>query len=318
MNTSVELFEGVIVLLALIVLAMILKKMNLLEQEHSKIFSKLVMKITLPALIFSSLATTHFNEKYLIMALIMAVVEIACISLAYFIARILRMKKDETGALILVSAFGMSTMLGYPLISEIYPGSSQAMEEAVITSEFGVGFLLFIFGPIIAMYFGTSKVIGADLLKSVKAFFFSPIFISLVAGILVSFIPFNENARLFKTFDQFLVLVSNANTLLVALTVGLIVEIRHVKKYYLFLIIAIGIKLLIKPVLAYFLIQNPHFTDMMKEIVFIETAMPSALLAAVLAKHYNCRPELISMTIVSTLILSIPSVSVLFLMLFNK
>jgi predicted permease len=54
----------------------------------------------------------------------------------------------------------------------------------------------------------------------------------------------------------------------------------------------------------------------MQQIVFIETAMPSALLGAVFAKHYNCKPELVSMAVMVTLILSVLSVSALFLWLF--
>jgi hypothetical protein len=57
-------------------------------------------------------------------------------------------------------------MLGYPLISQAFPGNMQAMEEAVVTSEFGVGFLLFIFGPFIAMYFGGSGIDSQVILRS--------------------------------------------------------------------------------------------------------------------------------------------------------
>jgi predicted permease len=55
---------------------------------------------------------------------------------------------------------------------------------------------------------------------------------------------------------------------------------------------------------------------MMQEVVFIETAMPSALLGAVFARHYHCKPELVSMIIVITLFISIFSVSALFLLMF--
>ncbi len=310
------LIEGVLVMLATILLGIILRKLNILHKDHSLTFSKLVLKVTLPALIFSSLAVTKFHTEYLSMAGIMAVVEIICMALAWSVARMIRLKRDETGALILVSAFGMSTMLGYPLISQLFPGVAQAMEEAVITSEFGVGFLLFIFGPMIAMYFGNSEIIGKDLAKSAYHFFISPVFISLVLGIGMSFVKLNLTGQVFQTIDHFLKILAAGNSLLVCFAVGLIIEVEPTRKYIWFLLIAIGLKLILKPVIAYWMTSNPSFTPMMREIIFIETAMPSALLGAVFARHYNCKPELVSTTVVITLVLSIITVSLLFLVFF--
>jgi predicted permease len=316
MNNPSALTVSVSVMFFIILLAVLLKRWKVLQKEHSTIFSKLVVKVTLPALIFSSLASTRFHTEFLLMALVMLVVEVISMLLAYTIARMLRFNRGQTGALILVSAFGMTAMLGYPLISQIFPGNNMAMEEAVVTSEIGVGLLLFIVGPLIAMFFGQSDLHGGDLAKSAKNFLISPIFIALVAGISVSFFWSAKDSQIYIPVDHFLSLIGNANTLLVALAVGLVLEVGSPGKYIIFISTAVIIKLIGKPLMAFTLLQNPHFTDTMKEIVFIETAMPSAMLGVVFAKHYNCKPELVSMTVMITLILSLLTVSLLFLLLF--
>ena len=316
MQTSYALLEGVMVMLAVILLAVLLKRKKVLTQDHSGLFSRLVVKLTLPALIFSSLVITRFHMQFLMMALVMAAVEVASILLALMLARSLKMDRGTTGALILVSAFGMTAMLGYPLISQVYPNNPLAMEEAVITSELGVGLLLFILGPLVAMYWGDSEVVKKDLARSVGDFFVSPIFIALVAGIGFSFIRIPTGNIVFSVIDRTAVLVGNANTRLVALAVGLVLEVQHMRKYALFLLIAVVLKLLVKPLLAYAVLRDPSFTDMMRQIVFIETAMPSALLGVVFARHYHCRPDLVSMAVVVTLAASIFTVSALFFLLF--
>ena len=68
--------------------------------------------------------------------------------------------------------------------------------------------------------------------------------------------------------------------------------------------------------LAVWFTGGPHFTEMMREIVVIETALPSAILTVVFAKQYNCRPDLVSMAIMVTLVLSVASVSLLFISFF--
>jgi len=316
MDSTQNLVSGVIVMLTIIVLAALLKRFGVLKKDDSTLFSRIVLQVTLPAVIFSSLVLKHFDSDFLIMAMIMAVIEIAVIIMAWLIATILKFKPGEKGALILVSAFGMTTMLGYPIIRQVFQGNALAMEEAVVTSEFGVGLLLFILGPLIAMYYGESKLEGRFIMKSVKKFFVSPVFISLVAGISLSFIPFETGGHVFTSFVHLFQLIGNANLLMVAFTIGLLIELKKIKHIYLFLGIAVLLKLIVKPLLAVWLTGNSHFTEMMLEIVVIETSLPSAILTVVFAKQFNCRPDLVSMAIMVTLVLSIATSSLLFISFF--
>ncbi len=316
MDISTGLIEGVVVMFAIISLAVLLKRVGVLSKNDDQLFSRIVLQITLPAVIFSSLAVKQFDSEFLIMAVIMAAIEVGIMILAWGIATILKFKPGEKGALILVSAFGMTALLGYPIIRQVFPGNALAMEEAVVTSELGVGLLIFILGPLIAEYYGESKVEGKSIIKSAKKFFVSPIFISLIAGIGFSFIPLKHDSELFSTFIRIFKLIGNANLLLVAFTIGLIIEFKKTKHIVLFVGIAVLLKLILKPLLAGWLTTNPQFTEMMREIVFIETALPSAILTAVFAKQYNCRPDLVSMTIMVTLLLSVITVSGLFAFIF--
>lgn len=311
-----SLFEGVIMMVAIISLAYLLKHFKVLKKEDSLLFSKMVVQVTLPAVIFSSLAVKTFNSEFIIMALIMAAVEVSMMVLAWATARVLKFDRGETGALILVSAFGMTSLLGYPIIRQAFPGSALAMEEAVVTSEFGVGLLLFIMGPLIAMYYGESKVEGKEIWLSIKKFFISPIFISLIAGIAFSMAPFNKDSAFFSLFIRFFTLIGHANLFFVALIIGLMLELKNMRNIYLFVALAILLKLVIKPLLAVWLTDISNITVMMREIVLIETALPSAILTVVFARQYKCRPDLVSMAIMVTLVVSIASVSFLFMSLF--
>ncbi len=316
MPITESLFEGVIVMFVTIAIATVLKRFNVLKKDDSLLLSKIVIKITLPALIFYSLANTVFNPEYLIMAASMAAIELCMMMIAWAVAKVLNFDKGKTGALILVSAFGMTSMLGYPLIQQIFPHSKIAIEEAVITSEFGVGFLLFILGPFIAMYYGDSEIKRGDIFKFAKQFFTSPIFIALVLGIVFSFIGISRGNPIYRTALHVFKYAGNANFLMVTFTVGLILEFKQIKTAYVFIIIALFLKLFLKPVLAILITSHDSFTPMMSQIILIETALPSAILSAVFAKQYNCRPDLVSMAIMATLVVSLISISLLFVAFF--
>ena len=119
--------------------------------------------------------------------------------------------------------------------------------------------------------------------SSVKKFFISPIFISLVLGIVVSLIPIDEASPVFVSILRFFKLIGDANLLMVAFAIGLLLEMKHMKQAYIIVGIAILLKLFMKPLLAYWLTGGEQFTEMMREIVLIETALPSAILTAVFA-----------------------------------
>jgi len=316
MKNTEQLVESVIIMLLLIVITTILKKVGFLQKKDSTLTSKLVLKITLPSLILTSLSSQTFNYQTLTVVAIVMAAEICCLVLAWVGARLLKLSPGETGALMLVSAFGMSTMLGYPLIEQTFLGNERAMEDAVIISELGVGILLFLLAPIIAMTFGDSHFKRKDVIVSVKSFFISPIFISIILGIALSFIKLPESNPIISVVYKILNLFGAANLFLVGITIGLLIEFKGVQKFSGFLIMAILIKLVIQPLITYYGLSITNFETLIKEVATIETAMPSAILVAIFAKNYNCKPELVSTTILVTLIISLISVTVLFGIIF--
>ncbi|OYT14933.1 MAG: hypothetical protein B7C24_15755, partial [Bacteroidetes bacterium 4572_77] len=250
MNTSISLLEGVSIMMAIILIVVGLKKWQILHKDDSLLFSKIVLNLTLPAVIFSSLAVKSFDIRFLQMSGIMALIEILMMFIAWSLASLLRFDNGKKGALILVASFGMTSLLGYPIIRQVFPGNAMAMEEAVVTSEFGVGLLLFIFAPIIAMYYGESKVEARSVFLSVRKFFVSPVFVALVLGLVVSFFPQVKNVELLSTVLRLFKLIGGANLLMVALTIGLILEFSQFGKVAAFLAVALSLKLLVKPFLS--------------------------------------------------------------------
>ena len=72
-----QLISSIAVLAGLIGLAMFLRWIGIIKEEDGQIFSKLVTQITLPALIFVSLAKTSIDWSEGFLVLIMFVAEIS-------------------------------------------------------------------------------------------------------------------------------------------------------------------------------------------------------------------------------------------------
>ena len=280
-----SLVNAVLVIAMLYGLALVLKSKEILDESHSMILARIVTDLCLPAIVFLSLAKQSLQWKQLEPAGIMLFLELFCIALAWWISRALGFDRARQGAIVFCSAFGSSTFLGYAIIMQMYPGNAEAMTEAVLISELGVGYPIFILGPILAAYFGSGK--QGDW-RAGLAFFRSPVFVALIAGIVwsVAGLPGKENEYVQPFFHVGEILAS-ALTPLAILAVGLLLKRPRLREALIALAIVVGIKLLIKPLMAGSLASWAGTPELWNDVLVLLAAMPPAVLGAVFLKRYN-------------------------------
>lgn len=312
MPMTTRLIASIVVLLGLICLAAFLRSRGVLKEEQGGAFAKLVTHVTLPALIFVSLAGTpiHWGEAWL--ALIMLGAELAALCLGWMAATALRMSRADKGAMILVSGFGSSSLLGYALISQVFHGNTGAMTEAVMISEIGVGPALFTLGTIIAIYYGKEEA-GADArIKAALAFFRSPIFVSVVAGLAWSILGLPVDGPVIGTVMQGVRVAGDANTLMVALLVGVLLKFDGISSVALAGVLVALNKLVLKPILIWLPTLPMTLQAWEVQVLILEAAMPSALLTVALSRSYGCNAGLASRMVFFTTIISAVSIPVMF------
>ncbi|MEA1927710.1 MAG: hypothetical protein U9N73_05850, partial [Candidatus Auribacterota bacterium] len=145
-------------------------------------------------------------------------------------SNLLKLSRARKGALILASTFTSSGFLGYAVVKGVYSGNSQALSDAAVTSELGVGMVIFTIGVIIAIHFGVSEASPREKRRDALKFFRSPIFFSLVLGIIFSFIPFPRENWIVAGFYSFLRTIAAGNTLLVTLVIGVMLHFKDLRK----------------------------------------------------------------------------------------
>lgn len=315
MDIQARVITSIAVLVGLIILAMWLRRVGVVKEEQGPLFSALVTRVTLPALIFTSLSRSVLHWEFAVLALIMLLAELASLGLAWLGGRALRLAPPQLGAVILVAGFGSSSLLGYALISEVYGSNSQAIAEAVIISELGIGPALFTLGTMIALYYGTAVTDSSSRMKEALKFFRSPIFISVVAGLVWSVLQLPTQVPFLAPLFQALEIVGSANTFVVALTVGVLLHFQGIRSLVDVALLVIVIKLILKPIMAWLPAIGLGMTDMQVQILVLESAMPSALLTVVLASSYGCDGKLASKLVFVTSLVSCVSVVMMFRLL---
>ncbi|WP_028585271.1 AEC family transporter [Desulfogranum mediterraneum] len=305
MNLFVSLSQAITSLVVVYLLALYLRHRGILEEAHSLTLARIVTELCLPAVVFVNLATSTISLKSLQPALVMLGAELSCIALAWGVGTMFRLSRLEKGAVIFCAAFGSSTFLGYAIIMQLYPQSPQAMTEAVLISEVGVGYPIFILGPMLAAYFGSSGVSFRENISASLGFFKSPVFFALLLGLAWQplGLPGGENAFVKPLLDVCHVL-SQALTPLALIAVGLMFKVPNLRQCLGMLVIVVAIKLLLKPLMLSMVADCMGFERLWKDVLVLLGAMPPAVLGVVFLRRYGGDASLASALLLATTVLS--------------
>lgn len=305
MNIELRIFESVISFAVLVGIVYVLKVKNFFSEDEGKSFSKLLIDLVLPATIFFQLASHQISGSQFILILIMLFSGLITMSLSYFVARLITKDRQKIGAFMISSSFGSSALLGYPLIKMVFPDNPDAMTDAVLISEIGVGLPLFIFCPLVAMWFGADKEGEIKLFRFLKPYFKSPVFFALVAGILFSIIKIDFNNPVMLPVDSLAEILSHGVGLLSCVVLGLYLKPKSFKGVLLLIIFSAVIEMGFQPFIASVQADIFGVSEVHKKILVFISSMPAAILGTVFAVKYKCAPETASVISYSHIILAL-------------
>ena len=317
MEQLYPLIRAVAIFFLLVIFIQILKRRGIFTTANLPTFGRLITELVLPITIFSTMAVSHVEFQYVYAAVIYLAVSLLICGVAYLICRSLKFSNAVTGSLVILSGFGSTSTIAYPLIAQTYGAGSEAMTRALVIGEFGSVIPFFTIGILLVAYFGQKE--GAKkgvLLDSVKTFVKTPIFLSLVAGLVVSPIPPLSALMASDFFTSFFAYFNNGFEMLVAITVGLMLRPVKINEILPYLAIAIPLALIVMPLAVYGLATAFGVPAMTREILVIEAAVPSGAIAAVIAERYGCDGPLASTIVVVAFffsLITLPLLSVLLL-----
>lgn len=315
MDIQARVLGSIAVLVGVICLVVLLRRLGVVKAEQGSLFASLVTDVTLPALIFVSLARQPLPWREGLLALVMLGAEVICLALAWLLGRALRLGRAQMGAFMLTAGFGSSALLGYALISQVFPGDPAALAEAVVISEVGVGPALFTIGVMLAIYFGSAEVSGRQRLLIALKYFRSPIFAAIAAGLISANLPIPWQHPWLAALMQGPDLLAQANTFLVALTVGAALVFRGFGSVLHLAALVCALKLLLKPVLVWLPTLGLALPAWQAQVLILEGAMPSALLTVALSAKYGCDAALASRLVFATSVAGAGTILVMFWLL---
>jgi len=315
--STLRVTETILAFALVVLLVVILKKKNIVSQGDLKSYSKLLTTAILPAVIFLQLSLNPVNGHQFILVLLMFLAGVISMVITWIAGVVMRLKNETLGSLIITSAFGSSALIGYPLIHFAFPQNPLAMTDAILISELGVGVPIFTLCPIVASYYGSGSSGINSMLKTLLGYLRSPIFISVIAGIVVSQFQGFVKSPFLDPFWEALRMIEGTLTVLACLILGLQLKFTAVRRIIpLFLISAI-VQMGIQPLMVSYGADLMHVDILGKQVLILISAMPSAVLGTVFATQYQCDSGTASELVFLNIIFSLIGVPLVYFSLFH-
>lgn len=300
-----ENIEIMVILFTIVVLGYALCKLGYMGDKFDQKLSSIVIDVTCPALILSSVMGAELPDRSLILPLlgIGFLTYILLLVFGFWVPRFVAKSRDEQGMIGFALMFANVGFIGYPIVSAIF-GPKAVFYAALLN----IPNTFFIFTA------GVMLVKGEHNMKSLSAkVLFSPAMIAaFVAALMVAF-----GVRTPDIIARPVTMVGNITIPAALMVIGSsmarlpLKEIIGSPKVY----VASLLRLVVVPLSVYFLFRFCGVSDVINNINTVIIAMPVASYGTMFCLKYGRNPSLITeMTFVTTLgaILTIPLITLLF------
>ncbi|MDS1004400.1 AEC family transporter [Clostridium sporogenes] len=288
-----NIISQVLILSIIMGIGIICGKKEILNEEVNKKLSELLVKITLPCLIISSFNYNFTgdmikNARMFFVYSVIIHIGLILISGLFFIKHNERARK----VLKFSTIFSNSAFMGYPVIEALY-----GKVGVFYASIFGIPYNILMLSVGIMIYTGEKDI------KNLKGILKHPGIIATVLGMFILIFHISIPMPIKTSLQS----VGSMTTPLSMIIVGAMLADINIKEIFSGIEAYYGafVRLIIIPVLVYILMIVLKADKLLLEICVILEAMPTAVLATVLAEEYNADVVLAAKCVFITTILSI-------------
>lgn len=273
--------------------------------DRSKLLITLVLFVIFPAVILRKIPGMPLGDAIFLAAsggLLLIAVSLLAV---WLLARRFSLDRSTTASLMLVSALGNTSFVGFPYIRGLMGGD--VLGYAVIYDIFASFFPLILIGTVITMWGAKKKISPYSILK--ELLFFPP-FIALLVAMALPSGAFPEQVDTFFGFCESLL------TPMTTLAIGMRIDPGKLRGELHLSFWALGIKMGLQPLLLAFLLYCCFdLAHPMHRTFLLESAMPPMVMAAVFAINGGLKGDLAINAVFLGILVSFVSIPLLFFLL---
>ncbi|WP_164667955.1 AEC family transporter [Virgibacillus doumboii] len=289
-------FQVVLPIMAVFGAGYILQRIRILDVKSLATVS---IYIFLPALVFTTLYESSFNQGFTYIIVFAFFLLFMIIILNKLFARIFHWKESVESGSILSTAFMNSGNYGVPVM--LFSIGEAAMPYAIFLMVLQT-LIMNVFG----VYYASRSTSGFK--EALLMIFKMPATYATVLAFVFQAIPWEIPDSIYST----LTMVGDAAIPLMMVMLGMqLASITSLKFNWQVISSAVGIRMVLSPLLAFLFIWIVPVDPVIGSVLVIVAAMPSAATTTMFAIEFDSEPELVSSITLVTTLVSIITVTVL-------
>lgn len=271
------------------------KRFGVLHSHDSAVVNSIVVNLTAPAFIFTAIYGHPITKAMLGAPAVVFVSTLLVFSIAYLVSKAFKFDRKTTAGFMLVSAFGNTGFLGYPVTLAAFDKSSHALATAVMVDQFAMSVPLYIFGVAVAASCMTSHTGKQHPLAFLK----TPMLVAALLGIALRTVPIP--APLITSLKY----LAAATVPLAMISLGLSLSRMALKSVGIPTVVVFALKMASLPLMTFFGLKLLGIHGVVRNTAVLEAAMPPAILNSIIAARYEADREFVASTTFVLTLLSI-------------
>lgn len=292
-----EILKTMVVLFSIILLGYFVNKIKILDKTTNVKLSQLVLKVTTPALILSSVASggESLVDKGEIISIFFIGIGMYLFSIlfAWVVVKLLKYNDENSAIYQMMIIFPNYGFIGYPILGSLY-GNSVIFPYSILHIPFNV--LLFSYGVyLIKKGDGGNKFKFKDVVNP-----------GVIASLIAMFI-FLLDIKLPDLFVQTCSLVGDSTIPLSMLLIGSSLALIPIKSIFTEskIYVITFIKLIIFPIIIFYIAKIFLNDELIISFIILSVALPTASSVGMLTTQYGLSEKIGSVGVFITTILSI-------------
>jgi predicted permease len=257
-----------------------------------------VINVALSALVLHLIPTLRFDWQFWFLSASQWLVFLGAWAAFATLGRALHWSRARIGALTLVCGLGNTAFIGFPMIEALH--GREGVKLALVADQLGCFLALAIGGTIVAALYSGKSASTKAVTRRVLTF---PPFVALVVGIAIGLLG-GWPPAVDAIFDRL-----GATLVPIALfSVGLQFRLQFQRGQAPAVLLALGWKLALAPLLVWLAGLAIGVSDAILTIAVLESAMAPMISAAILAEQNNLEPQLANTVLGIGIVLSLLTV----------
>lgn len=291
--------NNLLLLILCFIIGMLLRRSGRMPEQAPSILNSFIIHVSLPALTLLYIHDLKISGDVVLMAAMAWIYFALAAGFFWFIGRWLSLPRGTVGALMLTGGLGNTSFFGLPMIEAYY--GHQGIGSGIIVDQLGSFLVLSTLGISVAGLYSSGRPAAGEIVRRIVLF---PPFIALVISLLlipVEYAPW---------FSALLNRMGDTLAPLALVSVGFQLRLGHLAGNGRNLALGLGFKLLLAPLLIYFLyVQLLGAHGQATQVTLFEAAMPPMITAAIIATEHDLDPELSTLMVAIGLLVSFATLS---------